>query len=146
MSLFLSMLRLRCFAHDLVASSRGYSPVAVHGLLMWRLLFLRSTCSEPVGFGSSMRGLSICCSQALEHRLGSCGPWAYLPLGTWDLPAPGIKPTFAVAGGFFTTEAPGNPIFYFLNWVLGSGVFTLLFAMYYYVWLQYFIIKNLKIL
>ena len=31
------MLGLRCFAHDLVASSRGYSPVAVHGLLMWRL-------------------------------------------------------------------------------------------------------------
>ena len=116
------------------------------GVSLWWLLFLQSTCSEPVGFGSCIRGLSSCCSQTLEYRLSSCNTWAYLPFGKWDLPGPRIKPMFALAGGFFTTEAPGNPIFYFLNWVLRSGVFTLLFAMYYYVWLKYFVIKNLKIL
>ena len=30
-------------------------------------------------------GLSTCCSQALEHRLNSCGAGAELFLGLWDL-------------------------------------------------------------
>ena len=32
----------------------------------------------------------------------------------WDLPGPGIEPTYPVspilAGGFFTTEPPGKPL------------------------------------
>ena len=53
---------------------------------------------------------SHCGSQALEHRLDSCGTWAELLLGMWDLPRPGIKPMSpAVAGGFFTPEPPGKP-------------------------------------
>ena len=37
----------------------------------------------------------------------SCGAWAWLPRGMWDLPGPGIKPTFpALAGGFLTTGPP----------------------------------------
>ena len=58
------------------------------------------------------RGLSSCSSRALEHRLSSCGTWAQLLHGTWDLPGPGIKPvSSALASGFFTTEPPGKPYF-----------------------------------
>ena len=60
--------------------------------------------------GSSFRGLSSCSSQALEHRLSSCGPRASLLLGMWDPPWPGIEPVSpALAGKFFTTELPGKP-------------------------------------
>ena len=41
-----------------------------------------------------------------EHRLNSCG--------TRDLPGSGVKLTSpAMAGGFFTTEPPGEPPFLF---------------------------------
>jgi len=38
--------------------------------------------------------------------------WSELPFPSpGDLPHPGIKPTFpALAGRFFTTEAPGKPL------------------------------------
>ena len=46
----------------------------------------------------------------LEHRLGSCGTWAQLLQGIWDLPELGIEPVSpALAGEFFTTEPPGKP-------------------------------------
>ena len=55
-------------------------------------------------------GLSSWGSQALEHRLNSC-VWASLLCGMWDLPGPGIKPvSLALAGRFFTTEPPGEPV------------------------------------
>ena len=61
------------------------------------------------GFISVACGFSSCSCQALEHNLSSCGLRALLLLGTWDLPRPGIKPmSSALAGGFFTTEPPGN--------------------------------------
>ena len=57
-----------------------------------------------------VHGLSSCGSRATEHRLNNCGPRAYLPCGTWDLPRSGIKPVSpALAGGFFTTEPPRKP-------------------------------------
>ena len=42
-------------------------------------------------------GLSLQCFPflapgALEHRLCSCGAWALLPNGMWNLPGPGIEP------------------------------------------------------
>ena len=37
-------------------------------------------------------GLSNCSSYALEHRLNSCGTWAWLPCGMWDPPRPRIEP------------------------------------------------------
>ena len=56
------------------------------------------------------RGLSGCGSLALEHRLNSCGAWAWLLCSLWDPPGPGIEPVPpALAGGFFTTEPPGKP-------------------------------------
>ena len=47
-------------------------------------------------------GFSSCSSQAVAHGLSSCGAWAWLPCGMWDIPGPGIKlmsPT--LAGRFF---------------------------------------------
>ena len=40
--------------------------------------------------------------------------WSGLPFSLpGDLPKPGIKPASpALAGGFFTTESPGKPLFY----------------------------------
>ena len=37
-------------------------------------------------------GLSSCSSWGLEQRLNSCGAWAWLPDGMWDLPRSGIEP------------------------------------------------------
>ena len=51
--------------------------------------------------------LSICGSQALEHRLNNCGPRAQLLFSMWDLPGSGIEPVSpALAGRLFTTEPP----------------------------------------
>ena len=55
------------------------------------------------------RGLSSCGSRALERRLSSCGAWAQLLRGMWDLPGPWIEPvSSALAGGFLTTAPPGK--------------------------------------
>ena len=57
-------------------------------------------------------GFSSCVSQALEHRLNSCGSWAELPHGMRDLPGSGTEPISpALAGGFFTSEPSGKPCF-----------------------------------
>ena len=63
--------------------------------------------------------LNNCSSWALEHRLSSCGSWAQLPSGMWDLPGPGIEPMSPpLACVFLTTELPGKPLLSFLNlWV-----------------------------
>ena len=55
-------------------------------LLQW-LLLLWST-------GSRVQGLS------------SCGIQAYLPLGMWDLPGPGIKPVFSTLADRFLITGP----------------------------------------
>ena len=54
---------------------------------------------------AAVYGLNNCGSQALECRLSSCGPWAQLPCGMWDLPGPGIVlVSLALAGRFWTTR------------------------------------------
>jgi len=54
-------------------------------------------------------GLDSCGSRALEHRLNSCGQWAELLWGMWDLLGSGIELVSpALVGGFFTTEPPGK--------------------------------------
>ena len=69
------MLGLHCCAgFSLVAASRGYSLVTVHKLL----IVVASLVVEPglQGVQTSVavaRGLCSCSSQALEHRLNSCG-------------------------------------------------------------------------
>ena len=76
---------------SLVVASGGYSLVAVHGLL----LVVDSLVAED-GFLWT-RGLS------------TCGTWAYLPCGMWNLSGPGIKSVSpALEGEFFTTVPPGK--------------------------------------
>ena len=68
----------------LVAVSRGYSLVAVLGLLM--------AVASLVAQQKALRlpSFSSCGSQALEHRLNSCGARAVLLNGVCDLLGPGI--------------------------------------------------------
>ena len=63
--------------------------------------------------------LSSCGSQTLERRLSSCGTWAQLLCGMWDLPGPGLEPMSpALAGGFLTTAPSGKPSDKFLRRLL----------------------------
>ena len=90
-------------AFPLVAMRGSYSPVAMHGLLIAVDSLVEHRLWAHTGFSSWS-------SQALEHRLSSCGTWAQLLHNIWDLPTPGIKPMSpALASGFFTTEPPGKP-------------------------------------
>ena len=66
--LFLTVLGLRCsMDFSLVAASGGYSPVAVCRLLV----AVASLVVEHRLDGQA--GFSSCGSQALKHRLNSCG-------------------------------------------------------------------------
>ena len=61
-------------------------------------------------------GFSSRCSRAPGHRLSSCGAWASLPRGKWNLSGPGVRPASpALSGGLFTTEPPGKPHTNFLS-------------------------------
>ena len=57
-----------------------------------------SSCGKRGPLLIAVRGpLTIAASPAAEHRLqtrrlSSCGPWAQLLRGTWDLPRPGFEP------------------------------------------------------
>ena len=58
---------------------------------------------------SHCSGFSCCRAQALECRLSSCGTWAQLPRGMWNLLSPGMGPVSpALAGGFLNTRPPGK--------------------------------------
>ena len=75
-----------------------------------------SSCGERGLLFIAVCGLLIVvASLVVEHRpymrrLSSCGSWAYLLRGMWDLPRPGIEPvSSALAGRFLTTAPPGKP-------------------------------------
>ena len=71
--------------------------------------------------GSRHMDFSSCSSWALEHRLNSCGAQAQVLLSMYGLPGPGIKPVSPVlAGRFFTTEPPGKPHPFILNYTISS--------------------------
>ena len=100
---------LLCVDSSLVAASGGYSSLWCVGFSLRWLLLLWSTGSRRVGFSS-------CGSRALERRLSTCGAWAQLPRGMWDLPGPGIEHAPpALAGGFLTTVPPGKSLEFFFN-------------------------------
>ena len=70
---------------------------------------LWSTGSRQAGFSSWSMWAQWSDLQALEHKLSSCGAWAWLPHGMWNLPRLGIKPRSpAVGGGPSTTGPPGK--------------------------------------
>ena len=105
-----------CSDFSLVVAGGGYSPVGLCGLLT-------AVASLPAelrlqGAQASLvatHGLSSCSSQALEHRLSSCGARPSCSVACWDLPGPGIEPVSPVlAGGFFTTEPSGKPVLLFI--------------------------------
>ena len=60
-------------------------------------------------------------SLAMEHGLqvcgrSSCGVWAYLPLGMYNLSRAEIKPMWlTLAGRLLATEIPGKSLFLFLR-------------------------------
>ena len=76
-----------------------------------------SSCGKRGPLFIVVRGpLIIAASLVVEHRLqtrrlSSCGSWAQLLCGMWDLPKPGLEPVSpALAGRFSTTAPPGNPM------------------------------------
>ena len=89
---------------SLVVASGGYSLLWCAGFSLRWLLLLQSTGSRHTGFSS-------CGSQAPECRLSSCGAWAQVLCGMWDLPGPGLEPVSpAQAGRFLTTAPPGKSL------------------------------------
>ena len=75
-----------------------------------------SSCGERGPLLIALRGpLTVAASLVAEHRLqmrrlSSCGSWAQLLCGVWDLPTPGLEPVSpALAGRFSTTVPPGKP-------------------------------------
>ena len=102
---FLAVLGLHCWVVKipLVAVRRGYSSLQRAGFSLRWLLLMWSP-------GSRVLELLQCGSWAPQHRLNSCGEWAWLPHSLRDLPRSGIKPVCPeLADGFFTTEPPGKP-------------------------------------
>ena len=83
------------------------------------LTFTESGCPLAVGSrllssrgapASHCSGPSCCRARALRHSgFSSCGTWAWLPCGMWNLPRPGVKPTpSALAGRLLTAGPPGR--------------------------------------
>ena len=75
-----------------------------------------SSCSKRGPLFIAVRGpLTIAASPVAEHRLqtrrlSSCGSWAQLLRGMWDLPGPGLEPVSpALAGRLPTAAPPGKP-------------------------------------
>ena len=90
---------------SLVAAGGGYYSLRCAGFSLRWLLLLRSTGSRRAGFSS-------CGWRTLERRLSSCGAWAQLLHGMWDLPRPGLEPASpALAGRPPTTAPPGKPLY-----------------------------------
>ena len=113
--LFLPALGLRCCTRAFSScGEQGLLFVAVLGLLIAVLLLSQRTGSRGTGFSS-------CGLWVPEHRLSSCGAWAQLLCGMWDLPGAGIKPVSpALAGGFITTAPPGKspPYFFYIRSIM----------------------------
>ena len=100
--LFLAVLSWLLCGLSLVAARGGYSLVVVHASLCSGFSSCRAQALGCMGFRS--RG-----SQALEHKLSSCGAWPQLLCSMQDLLRSRINPvSHALAGGFFTTEPPGK--------------------------------------
>ena len=135
-----------CTGRSVVVVSRGYSLVAVSGLLTAVASLVEEHelqgCKLPRGSSchvAAAQGLSSCGSWALERSFSCCGSWSQLLHGTWDLPKSGSKPVSpALAGRFFTTELPGKPLCslfnvkYFLVFlgdenIVGAGICCLLY-------------------
>jgi len=63
----------RCVGFSLFVVSGGYSPVAVHGLLIAMASLVEHRLCGSQASVAEAHGLRSCGSRALEHRLNSCG-------------------------------------------------------------------------
>ena len=108
-------LLIFCFTGSFFAA-RSSSSCSEQGLL-----------SSRSSRASLCGGFSCCRARAPELRLSSCGTWASLPRGMWDLPRSGIKHMSpALAGRFSTTGLPGkSQVFVFI--LLGFSCFMPIF-------------------
>ena len=112
MHAFLVVLDLHCCSgFALAAVSGGYSLAVVCGLLIAAASFLHNTGSRACRPQWLWHvGSVVVASWALEHVFSSCGAWALLLQGLWDLPRSRIEPrSSALAGRFFATEPTGKP-------------------------------------
>ena len=109
--LFLVVLGLRCCVRAFSScSERGLLFVAVCGFLIG----VTSLVAEH-SLDGSCAGFCRCGSQAVERRLSSCGTWAQLLHGMWDLPGPELEPaSSALAGGLLPTVPPGKSLLSFI--------------------------------
>ena len=95
-------LGLLCCAQAFLYLQRARATLRCGAKASWAL---GVRASVVVAFGLSSSG-----SLALELRLSSCGTWASLLCGMWDLPGPGLEPMSpALTGGFLTTAPPEKP-------------------------------------
>ena len=99
-----------------------------------------SSCGERWPLFIAMRGpLTIAASLVAEHRLqtrrlSSCGSWAQLLRGMWDLPRPGLKPMSpALTGRFSTTAPPGKPLLLVFYLSIGSLFLLSSFPVFFFV-------------
>ena len=105
----MAALHVRCCA-------RAFSSCGTAGATLrcsaWASQYSGFSCCRAQAPGAQAsvvvaHGLSGCGSRALESRLSSCGAWAQLLCGMWDLPGPGIEPVSpALTGRFLTTVPP----------------------------------------
>ena len=68
-------------------------------------------------------GLSSCGSQAVEHRLSSCGAQVSLLRSMWDLPGPGLEPMSPALAGRILNHCTTRevPVMHFkgnCSWIL----------------------------
>ena len=101
---------LCCCGLSLVAENRSYFLVAVHQLL-----------TEVAFLLVEHRLQVVWALVVVAHGLSRYGLQAWLPLGMWNLPRPGMEPMSpALAGGFLTTGPAGKP-----HWVLFLFFYTI---------------------
>ena len=92
-----------------------YLFLSVLGLCFCARAFSRCGQRGPL-FIAVCGPLTIAASLVAEHRLqtrrlSSCGSWAQLLHGMWNLPGPGLEPVSpALAGRFATTAPSGKPL------------------------------------
>ena len=111
---FLVTLGLCCCTQAFFScSERGYSSLCCTGFLLLRMGFLWLQCVVSLwqllllqNVGSRCTGFSICDSGSLEHGFYSCGPWAPLSHGMWNLPGPRIESVSPSLASRFLTTGP----------------------------------------
>ena len=111
--LFLAALGLRCYVWAFFQLWRA--GAALHcGMCASHCSGFSCCRARALGMRASVvvaHGLSSCGARALECRLSSCGAWAQLLCGIWDLPGPGFKSVSPVLAGRLLTTAPqGQPL------------------------------------